>query len=130
MKPTLYNALSRGMIVAASGWLLAACAPRADGPMAPTLRSAAFTRQAAPAKSAAPRKTATPPDGTTSEPNLSKTTYRKGDVLGGGYLADRSQVDVPAGRAIVTERFTLSMPPLGFSLFSITHFSGYLVSMS
>lgn len=42
MKPTLFNSLSRGMILAMSGWLLAACSDggkSATGPVAPPSQS-------------------------------------------------------------------------------------------
>lgn len=62
--------------------------------------------------------------------DLSKTKYAKGSAIRGAYFADRSLVDGTAGSADVSELFSLFFDDFGFSFFSITHFSGYLVSMA
>lgn len=61
--------------------------------------------------------------------DLSKTNYTSGTPLGGAYFSDKSLIDTAAGSAGVSELFTLSFDGFGVSFFSITHFSGYLVSM-
>ncbi|MCC6774787.1 MAG: hypothetical protein IT360_26675 [Gemmatimonadaceae bacterium] len=60
---------------------------------------------------------------------LSKTNYVSGAEVGGAYFSDKSLIDTAGGTANVSELFTLSFDGFGLSFFSITHFSGYLVSM-
>jgi ZU5 domain len=223
----LNNSLSRGMIVAASGWLLAACSATDATPTGPahTPNSAAFAASAASAAHAAKAtsktakttatsdatsgttstetRTGTPPPPVTVltfkpgvntsgsarkvigaeggyltlaatgftlvvppgavrapttfsvtpiggdvvaydfEPHgtkfavpltfmqdLAKTNYVAGKTIRGGYFADRSHIDTTTKKAQVSELFTISFDGFGWSFFSITHFSGYLVSMA
>ena len=62
--------------------------------------------------------------------DLSKTNYVTGAKIGGAYFSNKSQIDEEDGEAEVNELFTLSFDGFGLSFFSITHFSGYLVSMA
>jgi hypothetical protein len=204
---TLTNTLSRGMILAASGWLLAACSSLDSAPTAPTAAAVQTADQAYAAKS--PTKltsavdklsgrtqvnllafndevnvhvsasrvigpeggilslpqtgfTLVVPRGAVSAPttfsvtpagghyvaydfephgttfavpltflqDLSKTKHKPGSQLRGGYFADKSLIQDALGSASVSELFTMVLDALGYSSFSITHFSGYLVSMS
>ena len=62
--------------------------------------------------------------------DLSKTNYSSGATIGGAYFSDKSLINTASGSAAVSELFTLSHDGFGLSFFSITHFSGYLVSMA
>jgi hypothetical protein len=62
--------------------------------------------------------------------DLSKTKYSSGAAMRGAYFADKALVDGTAGSADVSELFSLFFDDFGFTFFSITHFSGYLVSMA
>lgn len=62
--------------------------------------------------------------------DLSKTKHKSGTSIRGAYFSDKSLIDQAVGSAGVSELFTLSFDGLGWSFFSISHFSGYLVSMA
>ncbi len=60
--------------------------------------------------------------------DLTKTNYKLGTALGGGYYLDPLKLDPKAKRGETVEQFTTLLDPMGLVEFTIKHFSGYLVS--
>ncbi|MFN8581076.1 MAG: hypothetical protein U0163_08895 [Gemmatimonadaceae bacterium] len=60
--------------------------------------------------------------------DLSKTSYKPGMILGGGYYADPTKLNLLQGMATTDEQYSAQLDPLGYVIFTIKHFSGYLVS--